>query len=441
MKALKGIMINGEWLGSKVVINGLFRTICAISPSIMQEFIKLINSIEKLDNTVSIENFSFYDRNSINIGFKNQHFKGLVKLSFCAGNGEFSLEDKSIELIDLNENNRQVADEVETQDSYTEQKEISDSLTVENSSRDITPKTFDAECLSKDVAAENSILESTSIERNCNENLIEFADIEKPHKEDDENATELNKNSYSELISDFANQTTNVVPQTIELIITNNANNQDCCKKQKDSYEEINDEPELISLETTETTEMLEMTEESQDTIDFKTKDDKIAEELDCSKTVDNANQNDIQDLVKEESIILEENKNQDKFVSNQDEQQCSETAEIDSEEIENCLSDFYNISSVIEKTGVKETVNDDIVMPAILNEMLNLREELNKIKEESHKYSPVDLSNKNNVDDEDADFKIMSNGERLNASFIEEDLFIAGDKLYRWGDTLYLEK
>ena len=47
----------------------------------------------------------------------------------------------------------------------------------------------------------------------------------------------------------------------------------------------------------------------------------------------------------------------------------------------------------------------------------------------------------KNNIEDEDADFRIMSSEERINASILDKELFIAGDKLYKWGDTLYLDE
>ena len=34
-----------------------------------------------------------------------------------------------------------------------------------------------------------------------------------------------------------------------------------------------------------------------------------------------------------------------------------------------------------------------------------------------------------------------MADGTRINASILDEDLFIAGNKLYRWGETLYLDE
>ena len=61
MRKLKGITINGEWLGDNVVINANFRAICNIAPFIMQEFAKLVNSINELDSAVAINNFHFPD--------------------------------------------------------------------------------------------------------------------------------------------------------------------------------------------------------------------------------------------------------------------------------------------------------------------------------------------------------------------------------------------
>ena len=127
MRTLKGIMINGEWLGAKVLINSLFRTICNISPLIMQEFIKLINDIERLDEVVTIENFSFSsNKNSINIDFKNQKMKGLATLSFKKENGILFLNDKFVEIFDENkgvEQNNVQMDEISESHSYIKNEE------------------------------------------------------------------------------------------------------------------------------------------------------------------------------------------------------------------------------------------------------------------------------------------------------------------------------
>ena len=45
----------------------------------------------------------------------------------------------------------------------------------------------------------------------------------------------------------------------------------------------------------------------------------------------------------------------------------------------------------------------------------------------------------KNNI--EDTNFRILGSEEHVVANILDEDLFVAGDKLYRWGDTLYLDE
>ena len=50
--------------------------------------------------------------------------------------------------------------------------------------------------------------------------------------------------------------------------------------------------------------------------------------------------------------------------------------------------------------------------------------------------------NNKNQViSDEEADFKILSTNEKINAAILDNDSFFAGEKIYKWGDTLYLNE
>ena len=49
MRKLNGITINGEYLGNSVVINGMFRAICTISPVIMRNFMRTLDKIDSLN--------------------------------------------------------------------------------------------------------------------------------------------------------------------------------------------------------------------------------------------------------------------------------------------------------------------------------------------------------------------------------------------------------
>ncbi len=92
MRKINGITINGEYLGNSVVINGMFRAICTISPIIMRDFVLIINQIERLDEAVKIKNFNCgFD--CIDIEFNNSNTKGIASLYFKLINGEPELTD------------------------------------------------------------------------------------------------------------------------------------------------------------------------------------------------------------------------------------------------------------------------------------------------------------------------------------------------------------
>ena len=67
MRKFKGIMINGEWLGDRVIINGVFRAICAISPKIMSEFVHLINKLDESLSQFTVTSFEFSNTDGINL--------------------------------------------------------------------------------------------------------------------------------------------------------------------------------------------------------------------------------------------------------------------------------------------------------------------------------------------------------------------------------------
>ena len=92
MRKLNGITINGEYLGNSVVINGMFRAICTISPVIMRDFVQIINRIDRLEEAVKIKNFN-WGFDSIDIEFNNSNTKGIASLYFKLIDGEPELTD------------------------------------------------------------------------------------------------------------------------------------------------------------------------------------------------------------------------------------------------------------------------------------------------------------------------------------------------------------
>lgn len=447
MRTLKGIMINGEWLGDRVIINDLFRSICEISPSIMQEFVKLINSIDKLDEVVSIENFSFSNKNAINIGFKNQNTQGLATLLFKKENGILFFEDKSVEFFDGNDNCKAAAEKkdakkVDEVSIFRKEEDISENNTneiIEDVSENVSNAEID------ELAEEHN--EEKEAEMEEFEKLDEVSNM--TDDDVDENTEFTIQNDCSGIISDLTNRLVNVPLHPIKVVIANSANS--CEKQQEENLVEVDDVDKVEEL-TSEENSIEEANETQENTLE-NVQEDMQGNSIDVPNSIEN-----IEELVLEDSKITaqETTRITDKIseeattisgeiieddikLSINDVQQINEMPETNCEEIEDCLSDFYNVTKTIEETD--EVANDNVAMQAVLNEMLYLREELNKMKEESQKYSfAPQPNNKNNIEDEDADFRIMGDGERINASIVDEDLFIAGDKLYRWGDTLYLE-
>ena len=112
MRKLNGITINSESLAYSLVIYGIFRAICTISPVIMRDFVSIINKIDTLDGAVKISNFNCdNERNSIDIEFENNTSKGGASLYFKLTNGEPTLTDCELHLDDY---------EFSTFDSYDE---------------------------------------------------------------------------------------------------------------------------------------------------------------------------------------------------------------------------------------------------------------------------------------------------------------------------------
>ncbi len=93
MRKLNGITIGGEFLGNSVVINCMFRAICAISPIIMRDFVYIIKNTEQLKEAVKIITFNCPDNNSIYIEFSNSTIEGFATLYYTLQNSELKLSD------------------------------------------------------------------------------------------------------------------------------------------------------------------------------------------------------------------------------------------------------------------------------------------------------------------------------------------------------------
>ena len=477
MKKLKGITINGEWLGDNVVINANFRAICNLAPFVMQEFAKLVNSIEKLESAVTINSFYFPDNNTVDIEFSNNNFSGLANLCFHLQNGLPELVNRSLtvyteelktteegdfkdseEIFDKISENQ----EVETINEYHYASQEADEIdetdvdeTIKNS-EEILPKSELAEEPSETIKKEAPSYEENEIDLNTKINT---------------------QDAISMMVEDLTAKAPALAPIQIQVVqaaqeplentqTENVAQETDNQFVEQDEFsaaveEEASDN--IVDIDEIKNEDVeLQKSDNIDNSINEKTENnsieyakDKTQSEIELNSEPENNNEN---VLNEDENKIIEQNENTDisynvdetqveedkNIIENKKETKEPEISEEQKEEIQDCLSEFYasTPSPAIEQIELKDA--DNLAMQAMLNEMFVLRDELNKLKNEKVTYEDIfgkKEKMKNNIEDEDADFRIMGSEERINASILDEELFVAGDKLYKWGDTLYLDE
>lgn len=501
MKKLKGITINGEWLGDNVVINANFRAICNLAPFVMQEFAKLVNSIEKVDSAVAINSFYFPDNNTVDIEFSNNNFSGLANLCFHLQDGLPELVNRSLTIYADEQEN---IEECEIKKSEEVSEEISNKKS-ENKKIDIAVENIEESKKIDNIEEVEEICEIPSIDvvDDVKENLSELYDttIAKNNTDatiEEENETTLNsqintQDSISMMIEDLSTKAPALAP--IQIQIVQAVQNPSELPETEQSTQEINSEvvePEKLPAVKNEGT-ALTIEEDNEDKnknyepieanieIDNKNTELPNSDNIECSINennkdfsieesklkisneykINNEPENSTKDKIINDNPFFEGNENADftfenkikskvevvqdeNIVENEIETQNLKINAEEEQEIQDCLSDFYEStpSPTIEQIELKGA--DNLTMQAMLNEMFVLRDELNKLKNEKVTYEDIfgkKEKMKNNIEDEDADFRIMGSEERINASILDEELFIAGDKLYKWGDTLYLDE
>ena len=99
-----------------------------------------------------------------------------------------------------------------------------------------------------------------------------------------------------------------------------------------------------------------------------------------------------------------------------------------DNIETYSCLADFYTVEEPIEENLAK----DNVVAKTYLSQV----EKRAKLADFFSEKEEATI-----ITDEEADFRILGDGARINAAILDEDSFFAGEKIYRWGDTLYLDR
>ena len=510
MRKLKGITINGEWLGDNVLINANFRAICNLAPFVMQEFAKLVNSIDKLDSAVAINSFYFPDNNTIDIEFSNNSFSGLANLCFHLQHGlpelvnrsltiytdnpekeaeaseenldkipenqEAEMANEYVEDIEIeedvyeipteetNEYSNKVLTELEETEEATETTEFTDATETETtvseenekiSDKDTPVNTQDAiSMMVEDLAAKSPALAPIQIQ------VIQTAPLDTPKaeeiKQDLVTQEEVMNETETETEAETEDKLTTATVTTAEAAAEEE-------EEEDDDEEEVSESIANIEIKNEEAE--LQNSENIDNFINKKTEDnsieytnDEISSEFKLNSKPENCTDN---TTIEDNNEILEKDNNEnisldaqletelevaqdENIIENGIETKEPEISEEQKEEIQDCLSDFYESTPnpPIEKIELKDA--DNLAMQAMLNEMFVLRDELNKLKNEKVTYEDIfgkKEKMKNNIENEDADFRIMGSEERVNASILDEELFVAGDKLYKWGDTLYLDE
>lgn len=532
MKNLKGITINGEWLGDNVVINANFRAICNIAPFVMQEFAKLVNSINELDSAVAINNFYFPDNNTVDIEFSNANFSALAKLYFNLQQGSPVLINRSLTIYTddvlndediIHENaNKEIFENIDNNDIQSEIENTQEQDEAPLSTEEQNLEYFDN--IDEIIADNEEALQKEEDNKNENNTESEISEIENDNQDEtfeddveDEIISEYENEEQGEILNEEDAKSEEEEETAAEEAVVV-AEEELSLDDEKPIFQE---KSELKSLSITSEKAVINAKEFVSSQTSNTDKQTSIAPQLqnhnkDCNDSYLNnympepqeiqqtswANSNPVNDYgnngagmnssaaqltnsvqnsylekdcenaeeqftstkTKELSHIEGDcsNSESDEIYENTQDELYSiqndtdyenisepEMSEEQKEDIQNCLSDFYDKSQNIQ---FQET-NEDFMtnyyekyynkpMQSMFDDMLQMREELNMLRKEKLTYEDIfgkKEKMKNNI--EDTNFRILGSKEHVVANILDEDLFVAGDKLYRWGDTLYLDE
>ena len=182
MRKLKGIIINGEYLGNKVAYSGLFRAIYCISPVIIAEFIKLVSEYGTRYAPLRITGFDLPEDYRIVIRFANKKCRGYADLSFAVKNYMLELIDSDVQVMSLVPEKSaidEVEEPLEEQDVQEDNTEEVEEVVIEESEIEEETALEDVE---DDLAAdiiEDEILEKPEVTEE-QEDIIEEPMEEEP---------------------------------------------------------------------------------------------------------------------------------------------------------------------------------------------------------------------------------------------------------------------
>ena len=424
----------------------------------MAEFVKIINSIDNLNSAVKINNFSILDKNSINISFSNNTIQGMANLIFRLNNGHPLLVDSQLSLSQEARVNTAVNDNEEVTENVNEVKDAENSFTINDA--DNTMVSSEQTDLAEAEKIETTVkeeVEKTSIQEEAVTEIMQEEETFDEEVEENivENNEELDTRALNTIIENYVSRQPSIAQPLQINIIQPEQSIQNLKEEYPKEQKEATSPADLTVAEEKPEEEKIELEDKYQEefTPDDIIENEKQEEILDTEQEANDTDITDIEhEITEPEDIAIEEDIAYTSSSSAAAEEVIDENNEIpeQTEEISDCLSDFYSTEE--DTPIINEETKNNLAMNAMLSEILALREELQNLKDEAEEVektekviqTPKDFWNTNQkyvIEDEDADFKIMGDGSRINASILDDDLFIAGDKLYRWGETLYLEE
>ena len=402
MKHLKGIILNGVWLGNRVIINENFNTLCNLSCDLMQEFMYFINAIDNLENQVEINRYDLINKNIANIEFSNNELHGFTSFwinsltqkpklvdGYIKYNGfeENCEECNKQEEVDYNKNEEIIADNIANIE-FEREEPIYSSITNE------FENFVDIEKIISDAIYEKNNEDSTAnIE--LNKNLVSVEDIllnllpeeieEEP--EENEEVVEVKDEEEIETVEETADE--KETEEAVEDFIN------------KTSEEVVEEEPEEIE-------EVVEVKDEEEMETVEETADGKETEE---TSLIDQ-----MKLLQVQIKALQEDNKQAAKEETDKKQRQLLEQIDMMQEQINSLQNENASLIEQLQNSKGRA-----------YNIIKELMEEQKQKKEK-------EILNKSVL-------KILGTEDIIDADIIDEGLYLAGDMVYKWGETLYLEK
>lgn len=511
MRKLKGIIINGEYLGNKVAYNGLFRTICNISPIIMLEFIKLVSQYGTLYSPIEIKGFDLPEAYRIIIKFENKKYRGYADLSFVIQNGKLILSESDVCVESIMPTRKNIepepVQEIVLEESEPVVEEEIEPIIEEPLIEDMVEEPVEQEPIIEEViepAIEEVVEEKAApVPEPKPEKIV----IEIPEYSEDPVLDELltNANVVEEIEEEQAPVKEDVVntpePAAIEETKAEPVQNLPEPPQNEEIEEEITAvqkaEPEIVSEPEIFTEPRIEEAEDqpfisqesepeeySEQAVEEVEEEPLIVQEaepeifhepvvveekpeaepeilsepvIEEAKIAVTAEPEVFQEAAVEEPELIEEEiieeileskeepiiepeavKIQEKPVEN------TEIAEEEYKKIEYTPDTQNNLQDILENI-IAQNITPEVVVKKVAAPREHVKPQKTGQQKKAAPKSPLQeylnaIEVIAAVEKKAPQFKILQNGKRMDVKVIDENCFVVGETIYRWGDILYLK-